>query len=123
MPGRRDLAAPTLGLSMLVAALEHLAPAGATESTELGPFHAGGSPLRPKGSSTLERDESGTPALVSRTVGETDGLPAAGALLDVWQNAANQRYAVQDADQPPENPSLVVHFVPHGADEAGAPEG
>jgi catechol 1,2-dioxygenase len=97
------LLSDTLGLSMLVDALEHPAPPGATESTVLGPFHVEGSPLRAMGSSTVEQEGSGDPAFVTGTVRGTDGRPVAGALLDVWQNAANQLYAVQDADQPPEN--------------------
>jgi len=97
------LLSDTLGLSMLVDALQHPTPPGATESTVLGPFHVDGSPLRPMGSSTVERQGSGDPAFVTGTVRGTDGRPVADALLDVWQNAANQLYAVQDPDQPPEN--------------------
>jgi hypothetical protein len=97
------LLSDTLGLSMLVDALQHPTPPGATESTVLGPFHADGSPLRPMGSSTVEQEGSGEPTFVTGTVRGTDGRPVGGALLDVWQNAANQLYAVQDAGQPPEN--------------------
>jgi hydroxyquinol 1,2-dioxygenase len=97
------LLSDTLGLSMLVDALQHPTPPGATESTVLGPFHADGSPLRPMGSSTVEQEGSGEPTLVTGTVRGTDGRPVDGALLDVWQNAANELYAVQDAGQPPDN--------------------
>ncbi len=97
------LLSDTLGLSMLVDALQHPGAPGATESTVLGPFHVDGSPLRPMGSSTVEKEGSGEPALVTGTVRGTDGRPVEGALLDVWQNAANQLYAVQDPGQPPEN--------------------
>lgn len=97
------LLSDTLGLSMLVDALQHPTPRGATESTVLGPFHVDGSPLRPMWSSTVEKEGSGEPTLVTGVVRGTDGRPVAGALLDVWQNAANQLYAVQDPDQPPEN--------------------
>jgi hydroxyquinol 1,2-dioxygenase len=97
------LLSDTLGLSMLVDALQHPAPRGATESTVLGPFHVDGSPLRPMWSSTVEKEGSGEPMLVSGFVRDTSSRPVAGAVLDVWQNAANQRYAVQDPDQPPEN--------------------
>ncbi|MST31907.1 6-chlorohydroxyquinol-1,2-dioxygenase [Acidimicrobiaceae bacterium USS-CC1] len=97
------LLSDTLGLSMLVDALDHPSPTGATESTVLGPFHVAGAPLRPMGSSTVEQDGSGEPAWVTGTVRGTDGRPVAGALLDVWQNAANRLYAVQDAAQPPGN--------------------
>ncbi len=97
------LLSDTLGLSMLVDAVQHPVAAGATESTVLGPFHVDGSPLRPMWSSTVEKDGSGDPTLVTGSVRGTDGRPVAGAVLDVWQNSANQLYAVQDPDQPPEN--------------------
>jgi hydroxyquinol 1,2-dioxygenase len=97
------LLSDTLGLSMLVDAVQHSAPAGATESTVLGPFHVDGSPVRPMRSSTVEKQGSGEPMLVSGVVRGTDGRPLAGAVLDVWQNAANQLYAVQDPGQPPDN--------------------
>lgn len=97
------LLSDTLGLSMLVDAIEHPAPPGATESTVLGPFHAEGSPFRPMGSTIAEQEGSGEPVLVSGTVRDTDGRPVVGALIDVWQNAANELYAVQDPTQPPTN--------------------
>jgi hydroxyquinol 1,2-dioxygenase len=53
----------TLGLSMLVDALAHQLPAGATESTALGPFYVPDSPLREYGASIAEQ-ASGTPAWV-----------------------------------------------------------
>ncbi len=88
---------------MLVDALQHPVPAGATESTVLGPFYSDGSPLRPMGSSTVEQEGSGEPTFVSGTVRGTDGRPVGGAVLDVWQNAANQLYTIQDPQQPPGN--------------------
>lgn len=97
------LLSDTLGLSMLVDATQRPAPPGATESTVLGPFHVEGSPFRPMGSSTVEWPGSGDPAFVTGTVRATDGRPVAGAVLDVWQNAANRLYAVQDPEQPTEN--------------------
>ena len=89
----------TLGISMLVDALAHPTPTGATESTVLGPFYAAGSPLRPWGSSIAEQ-HAGTPAWVSGRVLGVDGSPIVGAELDVWQNGENRLYAVQDEDAP-----------------------
>jgi catechol 1,2-dioxygenase len=89
----------TLGVSMLVDALAHQAPSGATESTVLGPFYVPGSPLRPYGADIAEQ-EAGTPAWVHGRVLDLDGAPIAGAELDVWQNGDNRLYAVQDADAP-----------------------
>ncbi|MGV1050318.1 MAG: intradiol ring-cleavage dioxygenase [Solirubrobacterales bacterium] len=89
----------TLGVSMLVDALAHRSPSGATESTVLGPFYVPDSPLRPQGADIAEQ-EAGTPAWVHGRVLDLDGAPIAGAELDVWQNGSNQLYAVQDADAP-----------------------
>lgn len=89
----------TLGVSMLVDALAHPAPTGATESTVLGPFYVPGSPLREYGANIAEQ-EAGTPAWVHGRVLDLDGEPIAGAELDVWQNGDNQLYAVQDAEAP-----------------------
>ncbi|HVW46225.1 MAG TPA: dioxygenase, partial [Solirubrobacterales bacterium] len=89
----------TLGVSMLVDALAHPAPGGATESTVLGPFYVAGSPLRPYGANIAEQ-EAGTPAWVHGRVLDTAGRLIAGAELDVWQNGDNRLYAVQDDDAP-----------------------
>ena len=84
-----------LGLSMLVDALAHELPAGATESTVLGPFYVPGSPRREYGESMVIEAGAGTPAWVYGRVLDTDGTPIAGAELDVWQNGADMLYAVQ----------------------------
>jgi hydroxyquinol 1,2-dioxygenase len=89
----------TLGLSMLVDALAHRKPAGATDSTVLGPFWADGSPLREYGASIAERG-AGTPAWVHGRVLSVDGSPIAAADLDVWQNGDDLLYAVQNPDAP-----------------------
>jgi len=89
----------TLGVSMLVDALAHPAPGGATESTVLGPFYVPGSPLREHGADIAEQ-EAGTPAWVHGRVLDLEGEPIAGAELDVWQNGDNELYAVQDPDAP-----------------------
>ena len=89
----------TLGVSMLVDAISHHAPPGATESTVLGPFYVAGSPVRPYGADIAEQ-EAGVPAWVHGRVLDLDGAPIAGAELDVWQNGDNRLYAVQDDDAP-----------------------
>jgi hydroxyquinol 1,2-dioxygenase len=100
---------------MLVDLLQHPTAPGATESTVLGPFYVPGSPMRPIGSSIVEKNGSGEPAFVTGTVRGTDGQPVAGALLDVWQNATNQLYAVQDPGQPPDNLRGRFKTGPDGA--------
>ncbi|MGO9822879.1 MAG: dioxygenase [Solirubrobacteraceae bacterium] len=89
----------SLGLSMLVDALEHTLPAGATESTVLGPFYAPGAPLREYGANIAEQ-HGGVPALVYGHVRDVRGAPVAGAELDVWQNGADRLYAVQRPEGP-----------------------
>lgn len=89
----------SLGLSMLVDALAHPLPAGATESTVLGPFYVPGSPTREYGES-MAAEPAGTPAWVHGRVLSVDGSPIAGAELDVWQNGDDQLYAVQRPEAP-----------------------
>jgi len=89
----------TLGVSMLVDALRHRLPEGATESTVLGPFFVPGSPLREYGDH-LDEMPAGEAAWVYGRVLSLDGTPLAGAELDVWQNGDNELYAVQDPDAP-----------------------
>jgi protocatechuate 3,4-dioxygenase beta subunit len=85
----------SLGVSMLVDALENTVPAGATESTVQGPFYVPGSPLREYGADISQEPDAGVPALVHGRVLDLDGQPIAGAEVDVWQNGADQLYAVQ----------------------------
>jgi hydroxyquinol 1,2-dioxygenase len=96
------LLSDTLGLSMLVDLINHGAGGGATESTVLGPFYVEGSPWRSNGDS-ITGDLGTQPLLVSGHVRDTAGRPLADATIDVWQNASNKLYAVQDDGQSPEN--------------------
>jgi protocatechuate 3,4-dioxygenase beta subunit len=84
----------TLGLSMLVDALEHGRAPGATENTVLGPFYMPGAPVREYGAQ-LAAEPAGVPAWVHGSVTDLDGEPIADAELDVWQNGDDQLYAVQ----------------------------
>jgi catechol 1,2-dioxygenase len=88
-----------LGLSMLVDTMAHGKPAGATESTIVGPFWAEGSPLREYGDAIFDR-AVGVPTLIHGRVLDIGGGPIAGAELDVWQNDANELYSVQDPETP-----------------------
>ncbi len=96
------LLSDTLGLSMIVDLVNHETGGSATESTVLGPFYVAGSPWRENGDAITD-DLGSQPLLVSGHVRGTDGRPRAGAVVDVWQNAANRLYAVQDEQQPSEN--------------------
>ena len=90
----------SLGVSMLVDAIENTVPEGATESTVLGPFYVPGSPLREYGANIAEESGAGVPALVHGRVLDLDGAPVAGAEVDVWQNGDDQLYAVQRPEAP-----------------------
>ena len=108
----------TLGVSMLVDLLAEPASAGAagfaTESTVLGPFYAAGSPEREYGASIVERP-SGDLTWYTGHVTDTDGNPIAGATLDVWQNADDMFYAVQNSGAPPDNLRGVFRTRPDGS--------
>ena len=88
-----------LGVSMLVDALDHAAPQGATESTVLGPFYVPGADLREFGASIAE-EPAGEPAWVQGYVRDVRGNPIEAAELDVWQNGDDRLYAVQSPDAP-----------------------
>jgi hydroxyquinol 1,2-dioxygenase len=96
------LLSDALGLSMVVDAVSEHLPVGATESTVLGPFYVPHSPQREYGESTAEQP-SGEPTWVFGTVRDLDGRPIAGAELDVWQNADDRLYAVQNPEIPQNN--------------------
>lgn len=88
-----------LGLSMGVDALADNRDPRATESTVEGPFWAPHAPVRGHGDSIAEKP-GGVPLWMHGRVTDLDGNPIAGAEIDVWQNAPNQLYAVQDATAP-----------------------
>jgi protocatechuate 3,4-dioxygenase beta subunit len=96
------LLSDTLGVSMLVDLINHASGSGATESTVLGPFYVADSPWRSNGDAITD-DLGNQPLLVSGRVLDTAGTPLPGATVDVWQNAPNRLYAVQDETQSPEN--------------------
>jgi hydroxyquinol 1,2-dioxygenase len=92
------LLSDVLGVSMLVDALNHKKPSGATESTVLGPFHIEGAPELPNGADICQSG-GGEPTEVRGRVLSLDGTPIRDAVLDVWQTAANSLYSSQDPNQ------------------------
>jgi len=88
------LLSDVLGLSMLVDAINHRRPSGATENTVLGPFHVAGAPHYPMGSN-ITLDGKGESCLFIGEVRDTDGSPIAGAQIDVWCDNADGYYDVQ----------------------------
>jgi catechol 1,2-dioxygenase len=95
------LLSDTLGVSMLVDAINHRKSAGATESTVFGPFYIAGMPERAAGENMASTP--GEPALIHGRVTTADGRPIAGAVLDVWQTATNGMYSGQDTERPEGN--------------------
>lgn len=95
------LLSDTLGVSMLVDAINNRKPSGATESTVLGPFHVAGAPALPNGAD-INLDHKGEPLLVSGRVVDTEGRGIAGALLDVWQANEDGFYDVQQKGVQPD---------------------
>lgn len=96
------LTSDTLGVSMLVDAINHRRPDGATENTVLGPFHVGGAPEREMGDNIC-MDGKGAPCFVSGRITDEQGNPIAGARVDVWQTNDDGFYDVQ---QPGEQPDM-----------------
>lgn len=99
------LLSDTLGASILVDAINHRMPEGATESTVFGPFHREGAPPLAHGTNIARGPESekGEPVLVRGRVTDPDGKPIVGALLDVWQASPEGKYDIQDPNQPDMN--------------------
>jgi protocatechuate 3,4-dioxygenase beta subunit len=108
------LLSDTLGLSMLVDLINHGSGADVTESTVLGPFYVPDSPWRANGDA-ITNDLGDNPLIVSGRVRDTTGCALPGAVVDVWQNATNQLYAVQDDHQAPDNLRGRFRTGPDGA--------
>jgi len=107
------LLSDTLGVSMLVDAINNRKPSGATESTVLGPFHVEGAPKKRMGD-TISLDGKGDPAFVSGRVIDDKGKPIEGAFLDVWQTSSDGAYDIQDPNQPEMNLRGVFVTGPDG---------
>ena len=90
------LLSDTLGLSMLVVALNHAKSAQATEATVFGPFHVQGAPQLALGGD-ISGGAKGEPLFVNAVVRGRDGEPVANAEVDVWEADAEGFYDVQRA--------------------------
>jgi hydroxyquinol 1,2-dioxygenase len=88
------LLSDTLGVSMLVDAINHRKPGGATESTVFGPFYVNGSSNLPQWANIAE-GVKGEPTFMSGQVKTVAGKPIAGAQLDLWQTDGEGFYDVQ----------------------------
>lgn len=88
------LLSDTLGVSMLVDAINSRRPTGASENTVLGPFHVDGAPELEMGANIC-LDGKGEPMLVHGRILDTDGAPLEGVTIDVWQANDEGFYDVQ----------------------------
>ncbi|TCM50739.1 hydroxyquinol 1,2-dioxygenase [Rhizobium sp. PP-F2F-G48] len=109
------LLSDTLGLSMLVDAINNRRPEGATENTVFGPFHVEGAPVREMGE-RICLDGKGESCLFIGRVVDLDGHPVEGARIDVWSDNAEGYYDVQQPEtQPKWNNRGVFVTGPDGA--------
>jgi hydroxyquinol 1,2-dioxygenase len=108
------LLSDTLGVSMLVDAINNRRPGRATENTVLGPFHVNGAPRRQMGDNIC-LDGKGDPCILSGHVIDEEGNPVAGAILDVWQTNDDGFYDVQQPGvQPDYNMRGIFETGPDG---------
>ncbi|MEW6642387.1 MAG: intradiol ring-cleavage dioxygenase [Pseudomonadota bacterium] len=92
------LLSDALGVSMLVDAINHPVPEGATETTVLGPFYVQAAPERALGED-ISGGIEGDPLLVTGTVSSSDGQPIPHAIIDVWHSDNDGYYDVQQLDE------------------------
>lgn len=95
-----NLCSDTLGVSMLVDAINNRRPDNATANTVLGPFHVVGAPELDMGAN-ISLDGVGESCLFVGRVVDTDGAPVEGAKIDVWSDNADGFYDVQQLDIQP----------------------
>lgn len=88
------LLSDVLGVSMLVDAINHRLPGGATETTVLGPFYVPGAPEVERGACISDAEE-GPPLLIEGKVSDTDGIPLTSASVDIWHADDAGFYDVQ----------------------------
>lgn len=106
------LLSDTLGVSMLVDAINHRKPGSATESTVLGPFHVADAPMRDMGDD-INLDGKGEPLFMSGRVLDSNGAPIEGAILDIWHSNVEGFYDVQQ-------PGVQTDFNLRGRFRTGA---
>ncbi len=101
------LLSDTLGVTMLVDAINHQRANGATENTILGPFYVEHAPAYANGAN-LCLDGKGEPLVVRGRVLDTSGRPIVGATIDAWMTNDDGFYDVQ---QPGVQPSMNLRGV------------
>jgi hydroxyquinol 1,2-dioxygenase len=89
------LLSDTLGISMLVDAINHRHTSGATETTILGPFYVQDPREFALGSDVSGGRVEGEPLFVSGSVASEDGTCIADAIVDIWHADGDGYYDVQ----------------------------
>lgn len=97
-----------LGVSSLVDFIKSGDAGDASEQSLLGPFYVPGMPLLESGGDLI-KDNEGARIVVSGRVISTASEPIGGALLDIWQNAANGLYSTEDTGQSDDNLRCRLH--------------
>ena len=92
------LLSDTLGVSMLVDAINHRTSEASTETTVLGPFFVQHAPECEHGAN-ISGGIAGEPLLISGTVNGSDGQPLRGAVVDIWHSDSDGYYDVQQLEK------------------------
>lgn len=93
--------ADVIGLSQLIEILNHGEQELPVGVALLGPFFRADAPFRERGASIASDDAPGARVRMSGRVFEFENdAPIEGAILDIWQAAANGLYENQDEQQP-----------------------
>jgi hydroxyquinol 1,2-dioxygenase len=92
------LLSDTLGASMLVDAINHRLPKGATETTVLGPFFVENAPQMNLGGD-IAPGAPGEPLFVEGSVSAVGGGPLPGVTINVWHSDKDGYYDVQHYDE------------------------
>jgi hydroxyquinol 1,2-dioxygenase len=101
------LLSDTLGVSMLVDAINHRFAKGTTETTVRGPFYVENPPEAALGAD-IHGGAKGEPLYIDGTILSEDGQPVANAVVDVWHSDAEGFYDVQLPEL--EEPTLRARF-------------
>ena len=109
-----SLLSDVTGLSSLVDMLA--SDPAATPGSNLGPFHASGSPWK-SNPVNLVADNAGRRVLLRGRVCDGAGVALPQATLDFWQNASDGLYWQQDPRQPPDNLRCRLEMDAHGGFE------
>jgi protocatechuate 3,4-dioxygenase beta subunit len=107
------LLSDTLGVSMLVDAINNCKINDVTPSTVLGPFYVRDAPRMAMGG-IIARHGRGEALFVSGRVYDEAGLPMADTDLDVWQTSEDGFYDTQDDTQPDMNLRGVFRTMADG---------